>query len=225
PQVLQKIQNDNIVTQLRDVPVDCAYRDPNGVVWLATPFSVFRLAPERLDTIGAKPEAVTYKYRSAVPAGQGFMLRELDLPTAGGIALSIHSRVKAITQDRLGRLWISSGSGVFRLEKSGWTSLESLGGPEGTATAEFTDSDGRIWFGFANTVALLNGDRIRIFSSKDGVQIGTVTSIQDKGNGVWIGGEFGLEFFDGSRFRPVNPSGGSSFDGISGIVADPENGL
>ena len=167
PQVLQQIQNDKIVTQLRDLPIDCAYRDPNGVVWLATPFSVFRLAHEGLGAIGTRPETVTYKYRSAVPAGQGLMLRQLDLPTAGGIALSIHSRVKAITQDRVGRLWISTGSGTFRLENSGWTSLESLGGPEGTATAEFTDSEGHIWFGFANTVAMLDGDRVRMFSGKD----------------------------------------------------------
>ena len=117
PQVLQKIQNDKIVTQLRDLPVDCAYRDPNGVVWFATPYSVFRLAHERLDAIGSKPGAVTYHYHGAVPAGQGLILRQLDLPTAGGIALSIHSRVKAITQDRLGRLWISTGSGTFRLER------------------------------------------------------------------------------------------------------------
>jgi len=225
PQVLLKIQNDKIVTQLRDRPVDCAYRDPNGVVWLATPSSVFRLAHERLDTIGSKPGAVTYNYHGAVPAGQGLILRQLDLPTAVRIAVSPQSRVKAITQDRLGRLWISMGSGTFRLEKSGWTSLESLGGPEGTATAEFTDSEGRIWFGFGNTVAMLDGDRVRMFSGKDGVQVGAVTSIQGKGTKIWIGGEFGLEFFDGSRFRPVSPSDGSAFGGVSGIVADSEDGL
>src|SRR5215469_8194626 len=225
PQVLLKIQNDKIVTQLRDRPVDCAYRDPNGVVWLATPSSVLRLAHERLDTIGSKPGAVTYNYNGAVPAGQGLILRQLDLPTAGGIGVSPQSRVKAITQDRLGRLWISMGSGTFRLERSGWTSLESLGGPEGTATAEFTDSEGRIWFGFANTVAMLDGDRVRIFSGKDGVQAGAVTSIQVKETKIWIGGEFGLEFFDGSRFQPVNPSDGGAFGGVSGIITVPEDGL
>ncbi len=225
PQVLLKIQDDKIATQLRDRYVDCIYRDPTGVVWFAPPWSIFRLADERLQPIGSTQGAITYNYGGAAPAGQGAILRQLTLPTADGISVSPQSRVKAMTQDRSRRLWVSMESGTFRLERSGWTSLESLGGPKGTATAEFTDSQGRIWFGFANTVALLNGDRIRIFSGKDGVQIGTVTSIQDKGNGVWIGGEFGLEFFDGSRFRPVNPSDGSSFDGISGIVADPENGL
>ena len=225
PQVLLKIRNDKIVTQLRDQPIDCAYRDPNGVVWLATPSSVFRLADERLDTIGSKLGAVTYNYDGAVPAGQEQILRKLDLPTAGGIAVSPQSRVKAITEDRLGRLWISMWSGTFRLERSSWTKLESLGGPEGSATAEFTDSEGRIWFGFANKVAMLDGDRVRIFSGNEGVQVGAVMSIQEEGAKIWIGGEFGLEFFAGSRFHPVNPSNGSAFGGVSGIVADPGDGL
>jgi PAS domain S-box-containing protein len=245
PQVLLKIQNGKIVTQLRDRYVDCTYRDPNGVVWFATsadihaaklhvPWSIFRLADERLNTMGSKRGAVTYKYDDAVPAGQGLMLRRLDLPMAAGITVSPQShrspwieppRVKAITRDRLGRLWISLVSGTFRLERSGWTSLKSLGGPQGTATAEFTDSEGRIWFGFANSVVMLNGDRIRIYSGKDGVQVGTVTSIKGEGTKIWIGGEFGLEFFDGSRFQPVNPSDGGAFGGVSGIVAGPEDGL
>jgi signal transduction histidine kinase/ligand-binding sensor domain-containing protein len=225
PQVLLKIQNDNTVTQLRDRYVDSAYRDPNGVIWFATPWSIFRLANERLDTFGSKQGAVTYNYDGAVPLGQGLILRRLDLPTVDGIAVNLQSRVKAITQDRSGRLWMSMDSGTFRLEKSGWTSLESLGGPQGTATAEFTDSEGRIWFGFENTIAMLDGDRLRIFSGKDGVQIAAITSIQSKGTPIWIGGEFGLEFFDGSRFQLVNPSDGSVFGGISGIIADPESGL
>jgi len=225
PQVLLNVQNEKIVTQLRDRPVDCAYRDPNGVVWLATPYGVFGLAQERLDTTGSKPQAVTYNYRGTVPAGHGLVLRQLDLPTAGGITVSPHSRVNAITQDQLGRLWISMWSGTFRLERSGWTSLKSLGGPQGSATAEFTDSERRVWFGFANTVAMLDGDRVTIFSGNDGVQVGAVTSIQGKGTKIWIGGEFGLEFFDGSRFQPVNQSDGSAFGGISGIVDDPEDGL
>ena len=41
PQLLLKIQKDKIATQLRDHPIECAYRDPNGVVWLATPYVYF----------------------------------------------------------------------------------------------------------------------------------------------------------------------------------------
>ena len=225
PQVLLKIQNDNIVAQLRDQPIDCGYRDPDGVVWFAMPLGLFRLAHEHLDTVASKQGAVSYGYDGAVAAGPGLVLRKLDLPTESGIAVSLQSRVKAMTQDQMGRLWISMESGTFRLEKSGWTSLESLGGPQGTATAEFTDSEGRIWFGLANTVVMLDGDKVRIFSNKDGVQLGAVTSIQGDGTKIWIGGEFGLESFDGSHFQPVNPSDGSAFGGISGIIFDSEGGL
>jgi signal transduction histidine kinase/ligand-binding sensor domain-containing protein len=226
PQVLLKIQKGRIATQLRDRNIDCAYRDPTGVVWLATSWSIFRLADERLHTIRSKQGTVTYKYDVTAPAGRGQTLRRLELPKAAGIAVSLQSRVKAITQDRLGRLWISLMElGTFRLEGSSWTSLGNLGGPQRTATAEFTDSEGRIWFGFANAVAILDGERVRIFSGKDGVQIGAVTSIHAKGNTIWIGGEFGLEFFDGSRFHPINPADGTAFSGTSGIVADPEDGL
>jgi len=225
PQVLLKIQQNRIATQLRDRPVDAAYRDPNGVFWLATPSSVFRIADERLATIGSRPKAATYRYHPGEPAGQGLTARQLHLPTAGGIAVSLQSRVKAITQDRLGRLWISMESGTFRLETSSWTNLESLGGPEGTATAEFTDSEGRIWFGFTNTVAMLDGHSLRIFSGKDGVHVGAITSIQGKGTTIWIGGERGLAFFEGSRFQTVHSSDGSAFAGVSGIVAGTEDGL
>jgi signal transduction histidine kinase len=213
------------VTQLRDRPIDCAYRDPNGVIWLATPSSLLRLADERFDSPPSKAGAITYRYHGAVSAGHGLMLRELNLPIGSGIAVSPQSRVRAITQDRSGRLWISMRSGTFRLERSGWTSLESLGGPEGSANAEFTDSEGRIWFGFANTVALLDGNRVRMFDGKDGVQVGAVTSIQGEGTKIWIGGEFGLELFNGRRFQPVRPSDDSAFAGVSGILADSEHGL
>ncbi|QNI32830.1 hypothetical protein H7849_02185 [Alloacidobacterium dinghuense] len=225
PQLLLKIQKDSIATQLRDHPAECAYRDSNGVVWFATPYSVFRLSDERLDAIGLKQGAITYNYDGAEPDGQGLTLRRRDLPTAGGITPNPRPRVKALTEDSLGRLWISMESGTFRLERAGWTSLESLGGPQGTATAEFTDSQERIWFGFANMVAMLDGDGVRIFSGKDGVQVGAVTSIQGKGTKIWIGGELGLEFFDGSRFHPVHPSDGSALGGVSGIVVAPEDGL
>src|SRR3954471_12292982 len=157
PQLLLEIQKDSIANQLRDHPAECAYRDSNGVVWFATPYSVFRLSNERLDAIALKQGAISYNYDGAVPAGQGLTLRRHDLPIAGGITPNPRPRVKALTEDSSGRLWISMDAGTLRLERASWTSLESLGGPQGTATAEFTDSQGRIWFGFANMVAMLNG--------------------------------------------------------------------
>jgi signal transduction histidine kinase/ligand-binding sensor domain-containing protein len=225
PQVLLKIKNDKVATQLRDRYIDCIYRDPNGVIWFATPWSIFRLADEYLVTSDSKQRSLTYNYDRSMVVGEGLMLRRIDLPTTGGVSVNLQSRVKAITQDRSGRLWVSMDSGTFRLEKAGWTTLARLGGPQGTATSEFTDAEGRIWFGFVNKIAILDGDRIRIFSGKDGVQSGAITSIQGQAKNIWVGGEYGLEVFDGHRFQKVSPSDGSTFGGVSGIVVDSHNDL
>ena len=184
------------------------------------------LLDERLDAIGSKPGAVTYNYHRGVPAGQGLTLRQLDLPTADGIAVSLQSRVKAITQDRLGRLWMSMGSGTFRLDdppvgpasrawvvRRAWQ-LRSL-----PIHRDVSGSDSR------TRSRCWTETGVRIFSGKDGVQVGAVTSIQGKGTTIWIGGELGLAFFDGSRFQPVNASDGSAFAGVSGIVAEADDGL
>jgi signal transduction histidine kinase len=72
---------------------------------------------------------------------------------------------------------------------------------------------------------MLDGDRIRIFSDKDGVQPGAITSIQGQAKNIWIGGESGLEVFDGHSFQMVNPSDGSAFGGVSGIIVDSHDGL
>jgi signal transduction histidine kinase/ligand-binding sensor domain-containing protein len=229
PQVLLKIQNDQIAAQLRDQYVDCAYRDQDGGVWFAMASSVSRLvAGDTPGAMNSNPGMGVYDYDTTATLGGsgGAILRRLKLPGSSGPPVIPHSRAKAMTRDHLGRLWISMESGTFRLEKSGWTSLESFGGPRGTATTAFTDSQGRVWFGFTNTVAMLDGDRIRLFSGKDsGIQVGAVTSIQGKGARIWIGGEFGLAFLDGTRFQPVNASDGTAFGSVSGIVTDAENGL
>ena len=159
-----RIQKDRIATQLRDQNIDCIYRDPNGIIWIATWRSIFRLS--RQDALDSKRGGLTYNYLGAMPVGKGMVLRQLDLPKAGAIAISEQSRVKAITRDQLGRLWISMESGTFRLERSSWTSLESLGGPQGTATAEFTDSEGRVWFGFSTAFKLLIRRQVKIGAGK-----------------------------------------------------------
>jgi len=135
--------------------------------------------------------------------------------------------VQAITCDQSGRLWVSiAGKGVFRQDDSGWTSLESLAGPQGTALSAFTDATGRIWFGFENNVVVvLDGDKITRFSSKDGVLIGDVMSIQGRGSNIWIGGDAGLTLFDGTHFHLMIPKGGRTFRGVTGIVATAAHGI
>jgi ligand-binding sensor domain-containing protein len=86
----------------------------------------------------------------------------------------------------------------------------------------FTDSLGRVWFGYAKSqLAVLDGDRARVFGPGDGLLEGNITSIYGRGSEIWIGGEFGLEQFDQGRFHKIAAVDDQWLRGISGIVETP----
>jgi len=131
--------------------VECAYRDPSGVIWL-----------------GGRNGLCMSRARASFPL---FLPHGLD-PLA--------HNVQAITMDRAGALWVSFvNSGVFSVESRYVVALrECRELPQVPAITELTDSAGRIWFGYtANRIALLDGTRISMFGLSDGLDIGNVISI------------------------------------------------
>ena len=135
---------------------------------------------------------------------------------------SQHAFLQTITGDEQGGIWVSFGRrGLYRLADGIWT---SYGGRDdlpktGILMIEFTDSRGRVWFGYSKSqLAVLDGDRVRVFGPKDDLQVGTITAIHGRGSEIWIGGEFGLEQFDQGRFHNIAAVNDEWLRGISGIV-------
>ena len=84
---------------------------------------------------------------------------------------------------------------------------------------ELTDGFGRVWFGYGdNKIAVLDGDRVQAFGPKEGLQVGDVTAIYCRDARIWIGGDLGLQRFNGGRFYTINPIDRDWFRGITGIV-------
>lgn len=135
--------------------------------------------------------------------------------------------VGACTMDSVGRLWaLFSGKGYFRWENRQWTSLAALGAPEHGSLTSYKDSAGRVWFGYQHDrVFLLEQEKLIGLTDKDGIRIGDVTTIGGRGAGIWIGGERGLEMFDGHRFVPILPANAPEFTGITAIVETAGEGL
>ena len=130
--------------------------------------------------------------------------------------------LQTITGDEQGGIWVSFGRrGLYRFADGIWT---SYGGRDdlpktGTLMIEFTDRLGRLWFGYTkNQLALLDGDRVRLFGPNDGLQVGTIAAIHGRGSEIWIGGEFGLEQYDQGRFHNIAAVNDEWLRGISGIV-------
>ena len=129
--------------------------------------------------------------------------------------------LQTITQDRLGGMWVSfGGGGLYRLADGIWTSFGGRGDfPKSSLISEFTDSAGRVWFGYRNGVlAVLDADRLQMFGPSEGLRIGAITAIYERGSEIWIGGEFGLQQFEQGRFHEIHAVDNESLRGISGIV-------
>ena len=130
--------------------------------------------------------------------------------------------LQAITGDQQGGIWVSFGRhGLYRLADGIWTPYGGRGDlpKTGALISEFTDSLGRVWFGYLKSqLVVLDGDRIRVFGPSDGLQVGAILAIHGRGSEIWIGGEFGLVQFDHGRFRNIAAVNDEWLRGISGIV-------
>ena len=80
--------------------------------------------------------------------------------------------------------------------------------PREPAIVLTTDDSGRTWFGYTGSrVARLEGDTVRLYTVKDGLNIGNVLAIHVQGQHVWVGGEFGLAMLAEGRFRTGDRAG------------------
>ena len=129
--------------------------------------------------------------------------------------------IQAITQDQKGGLWVSFGRyGLYRYANGSWTVNGGRNDfPKTAFMSEFTDTAGRVWFGFSrNQLAVLEGDNLRIFDQNDGLGVGNVLAIAGRGPDVWIGGDLGLQRFINGRLVTINAVDDDMLRGISGII-------
>jgi signal transduction histidine kinase/ligand-binding sensor domain-containing protein len=169
--------------------IEAAYRDRDNVIWMGGPRGLWR-------SVGGE-------------------FKRVGLPEVKILGL------QAITQDGSGHLWISIPRlGVYRMTDGRWVPFgDQPGLPREPAIVLTTDETGRTWFGYtANRVALLEGDTVRLYTEKNGLNIGNVLSIYVRGPHVWMGGELGLALLEGGSIRSVTGKNGLRFRGTSGIV-------
>ena len=132
------------------------------------------------------------------------------------------------TEDRSGTLWAAvEGAGLFYLSKNAWRRFDT---PPDLAklkpTAAFTDSLGRLWFGYENgsVIDLETKGRQTLLLRHDS-QVGSVRTIQGSDQHIWIGGDFGLAFSNGVGFQKIIPSDSATFGSVSGIQETSDGSL
>jgi ligand-binding sensor domain-containing protein len=133
-----------------------------------------------------------------------------------------------VTEDGSGTQWLSAeNEGLFYRTTGVWHRLETA--PELAKLpprAAFTDWMGRAWFGYrAGTILLLKDKSIQMIFPADNSPVGGVRAISGRGRHIWVGGELGLAFFDGNRFRRIAPEDAERFGLVMGVEETSDGSL
>ena len=188
----------------RDHPIPnqaiSAYRDPSGAIWWLCHDAIYRYKAGNYTRI-ALPTSLP-------KADRGFTIEA--------------------TEDGSGVLWLSAGKSGFVLSKKEvWHRLDTASEfATLTPSTAFTDWMGRAWFGYeGGTIILLKDENIqRVFPADDSL-VGGVRAINGRGRHMWVGGELGLAFFDGNRFRRIVPADAETFGRVIGVEETSDGSL
>ncbi|WP_317987900.1 sensor histidine kinase [Hyalangium gracile] len=195
---LMRLRDGKVSFEQLASPVRSAYRDQEGVVWLGADNGLWRLDDGRLGH-------VTPLLQDSV------------------------TQVQAMTRDRRGTLWVVPAANTVMQWKDGrWVSMKEVLGlsdDERIHTA-MTDGRGRVWLGHVKgIITRVDGDEVRRFTEAEGLRLGRISALAAGGRYVWAGGQFGLAFLDGERFRPLVAGGDESFRNVTGIIERPDGSL
>ena len=177
-----------------------AYRDPAGVIWWLDDRGIYRYEAGNFNRFGL-PHSFPQPYTASAMVA---------------------------TEDGSGALWLSAErEGLFYRKEGVWHRLESAPDfAKSTSATAFTDWMGRAWFGYeaGNIIILKDGKIETVFLPEDS-HIGSVRVINGRGRHLWVGGEFGLAFFDGNRFQRVVPADAETFGWVVGVEEPPDGSL
>ncbi len=193
----QHLAVDGTVRELGPILGTCAYRDPDGVVWLGSQKATPRVAE-------------LWRY-------QGGRLDRVELPAD----IPSNAIVQSITMDASRSLWISiRRAGNYRLSEGAWSKPPELpAAARQTAVVMAADSKGRVWLGYVgNRVALWDNGKVRMYTAENGLQVGNVLAIHEKGAHLWVAGERGLAILESDRFRSLWTEDREVLRGIAGLL-------
>lgn len=168
---------------------DVAYRDVRGEIWFGGPTALGHIEAGRMV--------------------------ETPLPSSlQGRPMQVLVRNNADTWMSVSRRFTYRLNDGVLLENGNLPELPHACALAGTATAA-----GTVWLGYTNSrVARVIGATVTMFGPADGLQLGNVLSIYAEETHVWVGGDWGLTFFNGKGFTKVRTASGATLKGVSGIV-------
>ncbi len=207
--------------------------DQRGLVWFrGESFAVFR-APDGVD--GEVWAIHSTPHELLVGASSGVLRLGADGQFVPDRLPSPHPTpwTSDIFEDSRGRTWFATVSGLVRRAPSGasrtfaeadgirietGTEATSFGGPVDIAEG----LDGRIWVGMSEGLAVIDGDRVRTFTTDDGLPDPFVNQLAiDRMGAVWAATDGGVVRVVGDRITVPTPATEPDAD-VYAIVTGPD---
>ena len=208
-----------------------------GDVWVENLTSMVRVHGERPNRGHPLPRQAYYGYRDAAGAiwwvcDDAIYRYDAGNYTRFALPPSFPNPYRSsgivATEDGSGVLWLSAErEGLFYRNNEGWQRLETASEfAKLSPRTAFTDWMGRAWFGYeGGTIILLKDESIQRIFPGDNSPVGSVSAINGRGRHTWFGGEEGLAFFDGNRFRRIIPVDAEAFGSVIRVEETPDGSL
>jgi signal transduction histidine kinase/ligand-binding sensor domain-containing protein len=184
-------------------------------------------------TVEFKQTAGTYVVRRD-PEGQIWSAGALHLWHTSGSGLTrLHyprdqtDDVVSIAVDRNREPWISTiQQNVDHLSHGVWINQnQALGRRRGVLGAMRGDDEGNVWFSFSRSVVKWDGSQYQKYSFPDPAMDISVTTIDVRGDHVWLGGSGGILLFTAGAFRLLKWKDPEGPGRVSGVLETAEGDL
>ncbi|MDE1155960.1 MAG: two-component regulator propeller domain-containing protein [Acidobacteriaceae bacterium] len=127
--------------------------------------------------------------------------------------------VWCLFEDRSGRLWAGTGSGVFRFDGTRWEQV--LPQVKGSVLSIAQRADGTLILGLASGMMLVDGQKIWRFTRSQGLPADTVLRVvEDRLHALWIVTSAGLCRFTAEQIQSLQQDRGASVNAARYTEAD-----
>jgi len=214
--------------------------DREGSLWVGTGGGLTRLRDGRATTFSFGHGLSDDDLYTVAPdrSGAGVWIGSYDGRVdhlSGGRFVSLHSagplaasRVRALHEDRAGRLWIGTERGLHRYAGGVYTTFGAAHGlPQTAVRAVLEDRRGALWVGLDDGgLYRLQDGRVTAFSQKDGLGSPEVRALLEDRRGVlWVATYGGLARFQDGRFVTYGRERGLSVEFARSLHEDADGTL
>jgi len=204
-------------TELSDGNVTSVLVDVDGGIWFAIPTGLYRQKDGEMTVYRGHASKSAVPLRgTALPAAKEIIINGLPTDTSG-----------SLYQDRRGRIWLGSSSGLGYLQNDRFVAVKGV--PGGWLNCITEDDLGNLWVAHRalGLLRITRDGEVKRFTWTD-LGIGETWSIvfDPSRKGLWLGSALGeIAFFKDGKIRASHAASGPGKRGVRDFRLDPDGTL